>query len=375
MSLGHLTRAWKALFIGPIFIFLISDIATADDVASIFEKDPNAALMLSKKEKPKKSPWILLKAEWNAKEELLQRKIGHAGFGIFKYYSLKDLRRRIPKCPKGPFDCIGDGTPVLVRGHDEYVKIFGDQKQDWPYIAVIRGTQEIMAVVPASQPTRAIDLRDFEVERESYYAAGGNCKTKQSPEEPPIPKTMAEVDRVRADALAGNSDSQWVMGILHEEGLHLQKNIEKALAWFRKSAKQCNKYAQNSLGRLHYLGLGVERDVYKAQFYFLKSAARKNWLAALNQGVMLMRPHHELSGNSFYGQSWVATAYANGNPYVKGKARTIINALAREDAKRALSQMKRNKRSAGAANCNPTFGFSCNTGIDMWMFGKATGQW
>lgn len=70
----------------------------------------------------------------------------------------------------------------------------------------------------------------------------------------------------------GDSDSQYELGRLFEEGVKLPKNDQKAFDWYEKSAKQNRLEAIYALGRLYAEGKGVEKNILKAIDWYEKAA-------------------------------------------------------------------------------------------------------
>jgi hypothetical protein len=55
-------------------------------------------------------------------------------------------------------------------------------------------------------------------------------------------------------ALQGNSDGQYKLGLMYEEGRGVAQNIQQAMFWYRKAAEQGHAEAQWQLGRIFEYG-------------------------------------------------------------------------------------------------------------------------
>ena len=86
-------------------------------------------------------------------------------------------------------------------------------------------------------------------------------------------------------ATQGNSNAQYELGVLYEEGEGVAKSYPKAIHWFRLSATQGNSNAQYELGVLYEEGEGVAKSYPKAIHWHLLV-----WPQAGSSGM--------LSGNS-----------------------------------------------------------------------------
>jgi TPR repeat protein len=66
----------------------------------------------------------------------------------------------------------------------------------------------------------------------------------------------------------GDAEAQFNMGVLHDEGAGVERNLAAAAAWYRKAAEQGFLDAQTNLGVMYYHGLGVARDPEEAVRWF-----------------------------------------------------------------------------------------------------------
>jgi TPR repeat protein len=62
---------------------------------------------------------------------------------------------------------------------------------------------------------------------------------------------------------------------MYEYGEGVEKNHEKAVEWYRKSAEQGNSDGQWRLGTMYEYGDGVEKDLEKAAVKLTKSLLKK----------------------------------------------------------------------------------------------------
>lgn len=70
--------------------------------------------------------------------------------------------------------------------------------------------------------------------------------------------------------------ADYAMGKQYLTGSYVEKDVQKAVELFVKSAEQGNQYAQYALGKLYLLGYGVNRDEKIAKHWFLLSVAQGN---------------------------------------------------------------------------------------------------
>lgn len=75
-------------------------------------------------------------------------------------------------------------------------------------------------------------------------------------------------------AESGNIESQFMIGIMFEEGQHFQQDDSKAVYWYRKAAEQGHENSSVNLGTCYKEGHGVPKDFSQASYWFKKAAAK-----------------------------------------------------------------------------------------------------
>lgn len=85
-------------------------------------------------------------------------------------------------------------------------------------------------------------------------------------------KTKEEIEILRADALAGDSEAQNNYGCAFSSGDGVEKDLKEAAKWFEIAAKNGNRYGQYNIAMYYRNGWGVERNVIKAIEWYEKSA-------------------------------------------------------------------------------------------------------
>lgn len=73
-------------------------------------------------------------------------------------------------------------------------------------------------------------------------------------------------------AEAENAGAQYVIGRLYRDGVHVEKDIPKAITMFTAAAEQKNEYAAYQLGRLYLAGEGISKNVPEAVKWFTLSS-------------------------------------------------------------------------------------------------------
>ena len=90
----------------------------------------------------------------------------------------------------------------------------------------------------------------------------------------------------------GNSEAQYELACLYEEGYSIPWNPEKAFYWFMELAKADDRRGMFEVGMLYAKGEGVEKNSEKALYWVEKSAEHGDDFAQFMLGRMYL---HELS--------------------------------------------------------------------------------
>ena len=83
----------------------------------------------------------------------------------------------------------------------------------------------------------------------------------------------------------GDRNAQFMMGVLHEDGLGVAKDLGQAIAWFRRAADAGLASAQYNLGQYYENGTGVAADPSTAVGWYRRAAAQGHGKAQNNLGL------------------------------------------------------------------------------------------
>lgn len=99
---------------------------------------------------------------------------------------------------------------------------------------------------------------------------------------PGIKRDLKEGMRLRLKAAElGCPIAQCNLGADYERGEHFEKDMSKAVYWYKKSANQDYDLALYQVGQLYMFGIGVPQDLKIARTYLVKAAELKNEKAQL----------------------------------------------------------------------------------------------
>ena len=81
-----------------------------------------------------------------------------------------------------------------------------------------------------------------------------------------------EIENLKQIAGEGNAPAQYELAYIYRKGKVIEKDLELAFIWYKKSANQGYTPAQNGLAEMYYDGEGVEKDLELAFSWMKKSA-------------------------------------------------------------------------------------------------------
>ncbi|MDF1588839.1 MAG: tetratricopeptide repeat protein [Gammaproteobacteria bacterium] len=91
----------------------------------------------------------------------------------------------------------------------------------------------------------------------------------------------------KAAAEQGDATAQYVLATLYNNGQGVEKNSQKAVEWYQKSAEQNNDLAQYSLGIMYEFGdEGLDKNEQEAQKWYRLAANNGNYFAQNKLGLV-----------------------------------------------------------------------------------------
>ncbi len=111
----------------------------------------------------------------------------------------------------------------------------------------------------------------------------------------------------------GETEACTILGAVHLDGSRVERDFDKARAWFEKAAAAGDASAEFGLGDIHFNGLGVAVDQSVAAGWYEKAAGRGHARAQLAIGYILQtgqgrEPDLEAAGR------WIESAAGKGDP-------------------------------------------------------------
>ena len=119
----------------------------------------------------------------------------------------------------------------------------------------------------------------------------------------------------------GNAEAQLHLGDVYSKGLGVDKDEKEAMEWYRKAAEAGNADGQYNLGSCYYYGIGTAKDIKTGMEWTNKAATQGHELAKARQEV-----YEEEYGSYWKSQDDWRIVFPNGQivGHNKGEVRSIL---------------------------------------------------
>ena len=149
-------------------------------------------------------------------------------------------------------------------------------------------------------------------------------------------------------AKLGLVEAQFNLGVMFEDGLGTEQNLEKAATWYHRAATSGDERAMNNLGNMYWHGKGVSKDKPKAESLFALAVEKNSSLAQLNLGL-IHTERGDIRSPNLNALSLFLTSYSEGSVEVKSLINSVLMkspvrniVRATQNTKRFLSQKSKN---------------------------------
>jgi hypothetical protein len=135
---------------------------------------------------------------------------------------------------------------------------------------------------------------------------------------------------LRPLANAHNSEAEFLLGVVYDNGYGVAKDYMEAARWYRKAAVQGHVQAQFNLATLYDLGQGVPQDSSEAAKWYKAAAEQGDSQAQNNLGIMYFLGQG-VSRDPVKAYAWALTAGTQGQPDALDNARLIEEKLSPQE--------------------------------------------
>ena len=102
-------------------------------------------------------------------------------------------------------------------------------------------------------------------------------------------KNYLEALEIFTEIAEESGDACNMIGVIYAQGRGVEKNVETAVKWYRKSAEKGSIVGQYNLANKYYRGKGVEKNLSEAAKWFRKSAEQGDTVAQYDLGRLYER--------------------------------------------------------------------------------------
>lgn len=131
----------------------------------------------------------------------------------------------------------------------------------------------------------------------------------------PPPMSRDQLAAYEAGAARGEAEAEYMLGVVHQQGLGPRADAAKAVEWFRRAADHGHGRARTTLGALYQSGEGVPKDLAEAARWYRLAAEGGQADAQFNLGNLL-RDGSGVARDPVEALKWFLLA-SRGNPRVK----------------------------------------------------------
>jgi hypothetical protein len=183
---------------------------------------------------------------------------------------------------------------------------------------------------------------------EWYQKAAGQGNPKAASRLKLMESNAARFDKTLSAAESGNRDSQYEIGNMYMTGIGADIDYGKAISFFEKSASQGHSKAAYKLGLIYYEGAGVSANK-KTAFKWFSSAAESNYPAAQYYLGKLYSEGQGTKRNNKLALEWLSKAVDGGFDQARGEMINVQEKLSMDAAKdRAREEQAAAKKKAAA---------------------------
>lgn len=131
----------------------------------------------------------------------------------------------------------------------------------------------------------------------------------------------ADLDSLTQKAQRQDSESQYQLALLYEQGFGVEKNPEQAFFWFSQAAENGSKLAQQSIANYYMNGIGTKKDIGEAILWYTAIAANGNTDAQVQLGKLFESLHKPINPQQ------LAAAWLHAAADSSEEASTLYNQL------------------------------------------------
>ncbi|MFA5593550.1 MAG: hypothetical protein WC989_09595 [Micavibrio sp.] len=180
-------------------------------------------------------------------------------------------------------DVTAGDAALAADGPEEFEIASLPSEQAAPPQAPAAAKQSALEYDPLSAHPGKAFAQDPELANRIAQERGNQPLNSRAENDASLPEAVKSLQQ---QAFAGVPEAQHDLAAIYTAGREgVMQNFEKAAFWFRESAEGGIANAAYNLGVLHHQGLGVERDIAHALYWYREAAKRGHPEAQYNLGI------------------------------------------------------------------------------------------
>ena len=155
----------------------------------------------------------------------------------------------------------------------------------------------------------------------------------------------------RGYAQKGHAEAQYALGVAYYKGEGVKKNLDQAIAWFRKAADNGHQIAMFNLGAAYWEGRGVRQNYAQAAEWWRRSAEKGEAVAQYNLALC----YHSGKGVEFDLQKakhWIERAVKQNHPDAEQVRLIIEKEIGQSPPRQTSDNTKTESRAAQSGSGN-----------------------
>lgn len=135
---------------------------------------------------------------------------------------------------------------------------------------------EIEGVSVEAMPTKPDTTKHRRTKRKTHRQKPQSATASATPRngEPDAPKL--NIEELRQKAEKGDSVAQTMLGVEYMKGDQVEKDLDKAIEWWKKAAEKGYAEAEYKLGVCYHFGFGIKKSHKLARYWYEKAANQQH---------------------------------------------------------------------------------------------------
>lgn len=151
--------------------------------------------------------------------------------------------------------------------------VLGSCRSTQKTVAEIEGVSvEAMPTKPDTTTQRKTTTKHRRNKRKTHRQKPQSATPRSGEHEAPKPN----IEELRQKAEKGDSVAQTMLGVEYMKGDQVEKDLDKAIEWWKKAAEKDYAEAEYKLGVCYHFGFGIKKSHKLARYWYEKAANQQH---------------------------------------------------------------------------------------------------